>query len=206
MTSWAEQLAGCSTPAAFDVLRAHALPILESPRRGLDVKMKIAGPVLTVLGAPNPDISAHDSLNPFIREVLWGAPPGHVVVCQPQDRDDLAVEALWRRGAYGYYIDEGSRDADEICEIQFPVFCHYRSPIEIVGSWRLESTGRPIEICGVSISVTTSSAIATTRCSFQRNWSVITKTVETMQTDSTMRTAIPARRDPYDANLEFAKL
>ena len=57
---------------------------------------------------------------------------------------DLAAEALKQRGIRGYYIDGGSRDADEIEAIGFPVFARYTSPIDIVGSWRLEATDVPV--------------------------------------------------------------
>src|ERR1700755_285698 len=141
MASLADQLAGCNTADVFDGLRIHKLPVLDLPRviPALDPKTILAGPVFPIEGRADPDISVQESLELFIRDVLSGAPTDHVVVCQPNDHSrscmgDLAAEALRQRGIRGYLIDGGSRDADEICEIGFPVFCKYLSPIDIVGS------------------------------------------------------------------------
>lgn len=216
MSSLADQLATCNTPALFDVLRIHKLPIIELPRdiRGIDPGMKLAGPAWTVRGRPDPDISAHESLELWIRDCLSGATPGHIVVCELNDDSrsamgDLSAEALRRRGIRGYLVDGGTRDAEEIIEIGFPVFAKYTSPVDIVGTWRLEETQTPVRIGGVT--VTPGDYILGDRdgallipkdvAEF-----AITKTVETMSTDSTMRNAIRSGRDPYDAFLEFGKL
>lgn len=212
----ADQLAFCNTPALFDVLRIHGHPVLELPRaiRGIDPSMKLAGPVFTVSGRPDPAITADESLELFIREVLSGATPGHVVVCQPNDHSrsamgDLSAEALRQRGVRGYYVDGGSRDADEICEIGLPVFCAYTSPIDIVGTWRLEATNVPVVIGGITIrpgdyilgdrdgTLLIPAGIAA---------EVVAATLATMSVDGRMRTAIRSGRDPYDAFLEFRKL
>lgn len=216
MSSLADQLATCNTPAVFDVLRIHKLPVFELPRsiRGLHGGMKIAGPVWTLRGRADPAISAHESLELWIRDCLSGATPGHVVVCQPQDdarsaMGDLSAEALRRRGIRGYLIDGGARDADEIVEIGFPVFCRFTTPIDIVGSWRLEATQVPITIGSVLISpgdYILGDRDGILLITQEIAEFVITKTVQTMSTDSTMRAAIRSGRDPYDAFLEFGKL
>ncbi|MFJ1255799.1 RraA family protein [Cupriavidus sp. CuC1] len=216
MTSLAEQLATCNTPGLFDVLRVHGLPVRELPRevRALSPGMKLVGPVFTITGRPDPAISVHESLDLFISRVLSGAPRGHVVVCQPNDHarsamGDLAAEALKQRGIRGYYIDGGSRDADEITEIGFPVFARYTSPIDIVGSWRLEATDVPVVIGGVTVNpgdYLLGDRDGTLLIDKEHAEFVITETVRTMQTDSRMRTEIRGGRDPYDAFLEFGKL
>jgi 4-hydroxy-4-methyl-2-oxoglutarate aldolase len=216
MASLADQLSGCNTPAVFDVLRVHGLPVIELPReiRPLDPKMVLAGPVFPVEGRSDPDISAHESLELWIRDVLSGAPADHVVVCQLNDdarsaMGDLSAEALRQRGIRGYLVDGGSRDADEICQIGFPVFCKYTSPIDIVGSWRLTSTNQPILIGGVTISpgdYILGDRDGTLLIPQEHAAFVIAETVKTMSTDGVMRTEIRGGRDPYDAFLEFGKL
>lgn len=216
MASLADQLAGCNTPAVFDVLRIHKLPVIELPReiRALDSKMVLAGPVFPVEGRADPDISVHESLELWIRDVLSGAPADHVVVCQLNDDSrgcmgDLAAAALQRRGIRGYLIDGGSRDAEEIIEIGFPVFCKYLTPIDIVGTWRLTATNKPIVIGGVTINpgdYIIGDRDGTLLIPKAHAEFVIAETVKTMATDGAMRTAIRAGRDPYDAFLEFGKL
>lgn len=216
MTTLADQLATCNTAGLFDVLRINGLPVMELPRqiRGLDTRMKIAGPVFTVTGRSDPTISVAESLELFIAKVLSGAPRDHVVVVQPNDHGrsamgDLAAAALQQRGIRGYFIDGGSRDAEEICEIGFPVFARYLSPIDIVGSWRLEATAVPITIGGVVISpgdYILGDRDGTLLIPQAHAEFVITETAKSMGTDSRMRSAIRAGRDPYDAFLEFGKL
>jgi 4-hydroxy-4-methyl-2-oxoglutarate aldolase len=214
--SLADQLATCNTPALFDVLRINALPVIEMPRtiRGLSPTMVLAGPVFTVVGRPDPDISVEESLELFIREVLSGAPTGHVVVCQPNDRrrsamGDLAAESLRQRGIRGYLIEGGTRDANEICEMGFPVFCAYTSPIDIVGTWRLEATQVPVQIGEVMVrpgDYILGDRDGTLLIPAEHAQFVIEETVRMMTTDSRMRNAIYGGRDPYDAFLEFGKL
>jgi regulator of RNase E activity RraA len=216
MSSLADQLATCNTPALFDVLRINGLPIIELPReiRGIHPAMKLAGPVWTMRGRADPEISAGESLELWIRDCLSGATPGHVVVCQPQDdarsaMGDLSAEALRQRGVRGYLIDGGTRDADEIIEIGFPVFCKFTTPIDIVGTWRLEETQVPIKIGNVTVSpgdYVMGDRDGTLLIPQDIAGFVITETVKTMSTDSRMRDAIRAGRDPYDAYLEFGKL
>ena len=214
--SLAQLLATCTTAALFDVLRIHKLPVIELPRhiRGLDKGMKLAGPAFTVVGRPDPDISVQESLELFIRDVLSGAKPEHVVVCQPNDNrrsamGDLAAAALQRRGIAGYLIDGGSRDAEEICELGFPVFCAFTTPIDIVGSWRLEATEVPVRIGDVTVrpgEYILGDCDGTLLIPAEHAPFAVTETAATMTTDSRMREAIRGGRDPYDAFLEFGKL
>lgn len=216
MTDLASQLQQCSTAGVFDVLRINGLPIIELPRtiRPLAKGMKLAGPIFTVEGRPDSTISADESLALFIKHVLSGATPGHVVMCQPNDHSrsamgDLAAEALRQRKIRGYYIDGGSRDADEIAEIGFPVFCAYTSPIDIVGTWRLTATQAPIQIGGITVHpgdyILADSDGALLLPQAHAAF-IIAQSVLTLTTDTAMRRDIRAGRDPYDAFLEYAKL
>lgn len=211
-----EKLQGCSTASLFDVLRIHKLPVIELSRsiRAIDRKMRLAGPVYPIVGRSDPSISIQESLELFIREVLSGTPKGHVIVCQPNDHarsamGDLAAEALRQRGVLGYFIDGGSRDIEEICEIGFPVFCRYTSPVDIVGTWRLTDTNVPIVIDGVVVSpgdYILGDADGTLLIKADVAEFAISETARTMTLDSTMRTAIRSGKDPYEAFLEFGKL
>lgn len=209
-------LKNCNTAGLFDILRIHKLPVIELSReiRPLGPEMKIAGPVFTVEGRSDPEISVHDSLDLFIKNVLSGAPAGHVIVCQPNDHGrsamgDLAAEALRRRGVAGYFIDGGSRDAEEIRQIGFPVFCRYTSPVDIVGSWRLTATGVPVEIEGVTVSpgdYILGDGDGTLLIKAEIARFAIEETGRSMTTDSAMRDAIRGGCDPYEAFLKFGKL
>lgn len=216
MSDLAEKLSQCTTAGVFDVLRINRLPVIELPRsiRPLCPGMKVAGPIFTVSGEADATISADESLELWIKNVLSGAPAGHVVMCQPGDHSrsfmgDLSAEALRQRGVRGFYVDGGSRDAEEIGVIGFPVFCRYTSPIDLVGTWRLKATNVPIEFEGVQVSpgdyVIADSDGALLIPAEHANF-VIEASVEMLSTDTVMRTAIRSGRDPYDAFLEFRKL
>jgi regulator of RNase E activity RraA len=114
--------------------------------------MRVAGPVFTVRGRPDPTLDKHTSLYEWAG-VLSKSPAGHVVICQPQDDvralfGGLSAEALKIKGVRGYIADGGCRDIGAIVEQRFPVFARYGTPIDIVSAWRAEAFGEPIAVGG----------------------------------------------------------
>lgn len=152
----AEQLEAAYTGAVCDVLREMGLPnqSLPSDLRPLDPSRKLAGPVFTVSGRLA-EISEDESLLRWC-DLLSEAPRDHVVVCQPNDSTlahmgELSSETLKFRGIRGYVVDGGCRDSDFVINQGFPVFCRYRTPVDIVGRWSVEALGKPIEIGSLTI-------------------------------------------------------
>ena len=89
-------------------------------------------------------------------KLLSEALPGTVMIGQPNDSGiahmgELSAEALKLKGVLGYVVDGGCRDCSAIIERQFPVFCKYMTPSDVVGRWRVTSMTEPIEIDGVEI-------------------------------------------------------
>ncbi len=116
--------------------------MLKRDIRGVEPTMRCAGPVMTVSGRPDPTLSQHESLYEWAG-VLSKAKPGHVLICQPQDdvralMGGLSAEALKMRGVRGYIVDGGCRDAQDVVNQQFPTFCRFYSPIDIVGNWKAD--------------------------------------------------------------------
>ena len=155
----AERLFRCYSGAVYDALRELGIPKspLPSDIRPLDPRepMVLAGPVWTCEGRPDPGVGADESLLGWTR-LLSAAPAGSVVVCQPNDSSiahmgELSAEALKLRGVRGYLVDGGCRDTDYIVRMGFPVHCRYTTPSDVVGRWRVESLGEPIEIGDVTI-------------------------------------------------------
>lgn len=152
--SLADRLEACQSSVVHDVMRDLGLCIRVLPRTilGLEPWMKVAGPVFTVRGRPDPAIDKHTSLFEWAG-VLSKAPAGHVVVCQPQDDrralfGGLSAEALGVKGVRGYIVDGGCRDLQAIVDQRFPVFARYATPIDIVCAWRAEAFGEPVAIGG----------------------------------------------------------
>src|SRR3546814_4625761 len=126
----ADRLSRCYASAVHDVLRGlghdncllpHEIrPLL--PGHGV-----LAGEIWTVGGHIDRTRSAHDTLLAWTG-VLSKAPPGKVVICQPNNREvalmgELSAAALQLKGVRGYIVDGGCRDVAMIEQIGFPVWC-----------------------------------------------------------------------------------
>jgi regulator of RNase E activity RraA len=152
-----ERLEQAYAGAVYDVLRAmgYANQALPHEILPLGKDMKVAGPVFTVEGHPDPHIDGHESLLQWTA-MLSKAPTGHVVVCQPNDSvmahmGELSAETFHLRGIRGYVVDGGCRDTDFIENLGFKVWYKYTTPIDVVGRWKAEQFGEPIFIGGVTI-------------------------------------------------------
>lgn len=208
------RLGRCYTGAVWDVMREMALTHCVLPReiRALDPRTRLFGPVFTVLGRPDPDLSAHQSLLLWT-EFLARAPSGHVVVCQPNDdvralMGELSTETLQLRGVLGYVVDGGCRDNAFIEKLGFPVFARFQSPRDIVGAWRPEAYGEPVTIGHVEIEtgdyligdidgvIVIPGSVAET---------VVARVEEVMQTENLVRKAILGGADPREAYLQYGK-
>jgi 4-hydroxy-4-methyl-2-oxoglutarate aldolase len=144
------------TSAVFDVMRdmGYSDCILPHRIRALNNKDKIAGPVFTVTGE-RIDLPVHETLLKWT-EFLSLCPPGSVVVCQPNDSElahmgELSSETLKFRGVKGFVVDGGCRDTAFIEKIGFPVWCEYRTPVDICGRWVPTDMEVPITIGAVEI-------------------------------------------------------
>jgi 4-hydroxy-4-methyl-2-oxoglutarate aldolase len=208
------RLANCYTGAIHDVLRAmgHERVVLPSAIRPLDPTHKLAGPVWTASGHIDRTKSAHDTLLGWTG-LLSKAPPGRVIVCQPQNHEvalmgELSAETLKNKGVLGYVVDGGCRDTEFILKIGFPVFFSFYTPSDIVGRWIPDRFGAPVTIGAVTICdgdyllgdrdgvVVIPRAVAA---------EAVTKTEAVMQTESQVRSAILGGMDPVDAYLKYGK-
>jgi 4-hydroxy-4-methyl-2-oxoglutarate aldolase len=87
---------------------------------------------------------------PILR-TLGDLKPGDVIVSQPHDNisnhlGELSCETAKFRGARGAVIDGSARDIEYILRLDFPVYCRYRTPSDVLGRWMLTSYGKPIQI------------------------------------------------------------
>src|SRR3954462_2865370 len=152
-----DRLEACHSSLVHDVMKDLGLRIRVLPRTilGLEPWMKVAGPVFTVRGRPDPAIDKHTSLFEWAG-VLSKAPARHVVVSQPQDDrralfGGLSAEALKLKGVRGYIVDGGCRDIQAVADQGFPVFARYATPIDIVCAWRAEAFEQPVAIGGQQV-------------------------------------------------------
>jgi len=214
MDELTRRLARCYTGAIHDVLRAmgHERVVLPPEIRPLDPTLKVAGPVWTVSGHIDRTRSAHDTLLGWTG-LLSKAPPGRVIVCQPQNHEvalmgELSAETLKNKGVLGYVVDGGCRDTEFILKIGFPVFFGFHTPSDIVARWIPDRFGEPITIGAVTICdgdyllgdrdgvVVVPRAVAE---------EAVTRTEQVVHTENKVRSAILGGMDPVAAYLKYGK-
>jgi regulator of RNase E activity RraA len=132
--STTDRLANCYTGAVFDVMREMGHPDCALPHgiRPLDDTQTLAGQAWTCSGRIDDSISDDESLLSWTG-LLGKAPADSVLVCQPNDSTiahmgELSAETLKYRGVRGYVVDGGTRDADFIKKLGWPIFFRYYTP------------------------------------------------------------------------------
>jgi len=214
MPTLTDRLRACYTGAVHDVLRmmGHERVVLPHDIKPIDPTLKLAGPVWTVSGHLDRTKTRHDTLLGWCT-LLSKAPAGHVVVCQPHNREvalmgELSAQTLAARGVLGYVVDGGSRDTELVLEQRFPVWCSFLTPSDIVARWIPDAYGAPVDIGGVTIStgdflladrdgvVIVPKAIAE---------EVVRRTEEVVSTESDMRKALIGGMDPIQAYETYGK-
>jgi len=208
----ADRLHTCHSAVVHDVMKDLGLPIRVLPRSitGVSMTMKAAGPVFTVRGRPDPTLDKHTSLYEWAG-LLSRAPPGHVVICQPQDDvralfGGLSAEALAIKGVRGYIVDGGCRDVQAIADQGFPVFARFNTPIDIVCAWRAEAFAEPVAMGGLQVLPTDhvladrDGIVLIAAADIER---VVAAAETKMATEGDMARAIRAGVDPQEAYMQF---
>ena len=209
-----DRLRACYTGAVHDVLRTmgHDRSVLPPSIKAIAPGTRLAGPVWTVSGHIDRTKSRHECLLGWCT-LLSKAPPGHVVVCQPNTHEialmgELSAQTLQARGVLGYVVDGGSRDTDLVLAQGFPVFCAFLTPADIVERWIPDRFAEPVTIGDVTV-------VAGDYLLGDRDGIVIiprevadeamTKTEAVIATESEMRRALIGGMDPVDAYNRFGK-
>ncbi|HJS31504.1 MAG TPA: RraA family protein, partial [Alphaproteobacteria bacterium] len=186
--------------------------VLPSSIRPLDPTLKLAGELWTVSGHIDRTRPPHETLLAWVT-LLSKAPPGKVIVCQPNNSEvalmgELSAETLKHKGVRGYVVDGGCRDADFILSIRFPVFHRFFTPSDIVGRWVPDRFGEPIAIGDVTIStgdylIGDRDGVVIVPADLAVE--AVARTEEVVRTESQVRRAIMSGTDPVDAYLKFGK-
>ncbi|HSE77102.1 MAG TPA: RraA family protein [Alphaproteobacteria bacterium] len=210
----ADRLGACYSGAVHDVLRAMGREriVLPSTIRPLDPTLKLAGEIWTVSGHIDRSRSPHETLLAWVT-LLSKAPPGKVIVCQPNNSEvalmgELSAETLKYKGVRGYVVDGGCRDSDFILSIGFPVFHRFFTPSDIVGRWVPDRFGEPVIIGDVSIAtgdylIGDRDGVVVVPAELAVD--AVARTEEVVRTESQVRRAIMAGIDPVDAYMKFGK-
>ena len=209
-----ERLGRCYTGAVHDVLRlmGHDNVVLPPDIKPVAPELRVAGPAWTVDGHLVATATRDETLRAWCM-LLARAPTGHVIVCQPNNRElalmgELSAQTLRARGVLGFIVDGGSRDTELVIEQAFPVFCAFFTPADIVSRWLPDRFGEPVTIGTVTVStgdwvlgdrdgvVVIPAVIA---------GDVVARTEEVVATETEMRRALVAGMDPVAAYDKFGK-
>ena len=207
------RLERCSATNVHDVLKrmGHSACALPPEIRPLDPDKKIAGPVFTVSGHTDYTIRPQTSLMRWA-QMLSEAPPEHVLVCQPNNRDialmgEFSAQALKTRGVLGYLVDGRCRDTGSVIAMGFPVFCIGTTIGNAVGQWTPDRFGEPITIGAITMRTgdwLLGDRDGTVVIPADRIEQVVADTEDVLTSENRMRDAILEGMDPYEAFLKYA--
>jgi len=152
-----ERLQHIYTGVLHDVMRAMGLRDFTLPPelRPILPAQRMAGPVFTIDGMVDKAADGHRTLLEWT-SLLSKAPPGHIWVCQPNDREvahmgELSAETLKNKGLRGCLVDGFARDIDFLLAMEFQTWCRGFTPRDIVGHWLPRATDVPIRIGDVTL-------------------------------------------------------
>jgi regulator of RNase E activity RraA len=112
--------------------------------------MKIAGPAFPGRGEPTDDPTHDDSQQRLA--MLESVPVGSVSVwdCGGHQGSahwgEIMTRAVRERGSVGAVIDGGLRDTSFVLDLEFPVFCAFRSATSSIGRWDIVEWNREITV------------------------------------------------------------
>ncbi len=209
-----EKLSTCYSAVAHDVMRAMGLRnfTLPSAITPLMPDKILCGPAFTVEGKIDDTADPHETLLQWTG-LLSKAKAGHVWVSQPHDHTiahmgELSAETLQRKGVLGCVADGGVRDTNFLIDIGFQTWRRFHTPRDVVGMWLPTGVDVPIQIEDVSISpgdYMLGDRDGMVRIPKDIADEVADKSVQAMQTENKVRTAILEGTDPQDAYLKFGK-
>lgn len=144
------------TPAVADALDERGLwhQIIDRRIQPLTLAMKVAGPAFTMLGRP--ERSTDRSIRKGVKAVDAVRPHTVVVMdCSGEEITghwgELLTNGTLVRGGTGAVVDGGVRDTAAILELDFPVFCKFRSPADAKGRWNVVDFDCPVVLGGVPV-------------------------------------------------------
>ncbi|MDQ0890408.1 4-hydroxy-4-methyl-2-oxoglutarate aldolase [Paenibacillus sp. V4I9] len=144
------------TAAVNDVLRENGLlhQVLPSNIMPLKDEMVLCGVAFTVKGSKNLTLESEMEQRAKMLEEIGD---GSVVVWDTSEDDESAqwgevmTMASKLRGCKGAVVDGGVRDTNKVLELEFPLFCKYRTSNGMLGRFRMIDWQIPVMIGQVFI-------------------------------------------------------
>lgn len=145
-----------TTAMVNDVLREDGLLYYTLPNTILPLKdnMKVCGTAFTIKGSKN--LNLEDEMMERAK-MLEAIPKDSICVWDTSGDDESAqwgeimTLASKKRGCRGAVVDGGIRDTNKVLELDFPVFCKYRTSNGMLGRFRMIGYQIPVMIGNVHI-------------------------------------------------------
>ena len=209
-----DDLSKCYTGVVHDIMRKEGFRnfTLPSEITALLPDAVLCGPVFTIEGRVDETADGHQTLLEWTG-LLSKAKSGHVWVSQPNDRTiahmgELSSETLKSKGVLGCVVDGGIRDTHFMKAQGFQAWSRFHTPRDVVGHWL--PTGFEVDIIIGDVLIQPGDYLlgdldGLVRVPKAHVQEITEKSVEAMNTESRVRTAILAGMDPQEAYLKFGK-
>ena len=209
----AGRLQKCFSSVIHDVMRDDGLKNFTLPSSITPTKKnyKISGQIFTIEGEINSKLTHHESLLAWTG-FLSKAPKDKVIICQPNNQEialmgELSAETLQNKGIRGCIIDGGCRDVEFILNIDFPVWCNFYTPRDVVAYWSPTKIEETIKIGDTSINnddyvmADIDGAVVIPKDKAEE---ILLKSEKLIATESEIRKAIREGMDPQEAYIKFS--
>ena len=209
----ADRLQKCFSSVIHDVMRDDGLKNFTLPSSITPTKKnyKISGQIFTIEGEINSKLTHHESLLAWTG-FLSKAPKDKVIICQPNNQEialmgELSAETLQNKGIRGCIIDGGCRDVEFILNIDFPVWCNFYTPRDVVAYWSPTKTEETIKIGDTSINnddYVMADIDGVVVIPKDKAEEVLLKSEKLIVTESEIRKAIKEGMDPQEAYIKYS--
>jgi len=209
----ADRLQKCFSSVIHDVMRDDGLKNFTLPSSITPTKKnyKISGQIFTIEGEINSKLTHHESLLAWTG-FLSKAPKDKVIICQPNNQEialmgELSAETLQNKGIRGCIIDGGCRDVEFILNIDFPVWCNFYTPRDVVAYWSPTKIEETIKIGDTSINnddYVMADIDGVVVIPKDKAEEVLLKSEKLIVTESEIRKAIKEGMDPQEAYIKYS--
>ena len=209
----ADRLQKCFSSVIHDVMRDDGLKNFTLPSSITPTKKnyKISGQIFTIEGEINNKLTHHESLLAWTG-FLSKAPKDKVIICQPNNQEialmgELSAETLQNKGTRGCIIDGGCRDVEFILNIDFPVWCNFYTPRDVVAYWSPTKIEETIKIGNTSIKnddYVMADIDGVVVIPKDKAEEILLKSEKLIVTESEIRKAIKEGMDPQEAYIKYS--
>ena len=209
----ADRLQKCFSSVIHDVMRDDGLKNFTLPSSITPTKKnyKISGQIFTIEGEINSKLTHHESLLAWTG-FLSKAPKDKVIICQPNNQEialmgELSAETLQNKGIRGCIIDGGCRDVEFILNIDFPVWCNFYTPRDVVAYWSPTKIEETIKIGDTSINnddYVMADIDGVVVIPKDKAEEILLKSEKLIVTENEIRKAIKEGMDPQEAYIKYS--